>query len=163
MGLRHRPGGGLKPPSKDSEKPFPPNALSCYALFYRSRRVSRWLSGWGMAGVVLLMTACLLALFSDHPVTGYTLVILPIALHEMALAVWRLVRGFGPASDPSSSAREESPREEPAITANSTSETRQHRFPPCTSVPATFRTSRGTMAVISGCAMTLKQGRPPRA
>jgi hypothetical protein len=64
-------------------------------LFYRSRLVPRWLSGWGMAGVVLLMTACLLALLSDNPVTGYTLLILPIALHEMALAVWLLVKGFG--------------------------------------------------------------------
>ena len=65
-------------------------ALSYYALFYRSRLVPRWLSGWGMAGVVLLMTACLLALFSDNPVTGYTLLILPIALQEMVLAVWLL-------------------------------------------------------------------------
>ena len=65
-------------------------ALSYYALFYRSRLVPRWLSGWGMAGVVLLMPACLLALFSDNLVTRYTLLILPIALHEMALAVWLL-------------------------------------------------------------------------
>ena len=76
---------------------FNVGALSYYALFYRSRLVPRWLSGWGMAGVVLLMTACPLTLFSDNPVTGYTLLILPIALHEMALAVWLLVKGFGPA------------------------------------------------------------------
>jgi hypothetical protein len=62
------------------EEPRPQHALSYYALFYRSRLVPRWLSGWGMAGaVLLLMTACLLALFSDNSVTGYTLVILPIA------------------------------------------------------------------------------------
>jgi hypothetical protein len=112
---------------------FNVGALSYYALFYRSRLVPRWLSGWGMAGVVLLMTACLLALFSDNPVTGYTLLILPIALHEMALAVWLLVKGFGPASHPSSSAREESTargqllpptaRPKPASTASPTSVT----------------------------------------
>ena len=101
-------------------------ALSYYALFYRSRLVPRWLSGWGMAGVVLLMTACLQALFSDNLVTRYTLLILPIALHEMALAVWLLVKGFGPASHPSSGRVH---REGPAVTANCTSETRQHRFP----------------------------------
>jgi Domain of unknown function (DUF4386) len=87
---------------------FNVGALSYYALFYRSRLVPWWLSGWGMTGVVLLMTACLLALFSDNPVTGYTLLILPIALHERALAVWLSVKGFGPASHPSSSARKES-------------------------------------------------------
>ena len=105
-------------------------ALSNYALFYRSRLVPRWLSGWGMAGVVLLMTACLQALFSDNLVTRYTLLILPIALHEMALAVWLLVKGFGPASHPS---REESTargqllpptaRPKPASTASPTSVT----------------------------------------
>lgn len=83
-------------------------ALSYYALFYRSRLVPRWLSGWGIAGVLLLTTACLLALFSDNPVTGYTLLILPIALQEMVLAVWLLVRGFGPPSHPSRSAPESS-------------------------------------------------------
>ena len=84
------------------------SALSYYALFYRSRLVPRWLSGWGMAGVLLLMSACLLALFSGNPVTGYTLLILPIALQEMVLAVWLLVKGFGPPSHPSSSAPERS-------------------------------------------------------
>ena len=79
------------------------------------------------------MTACLLALFSDNPVTGYTLLFLPIALHEMALAVWLLVKGFGPASHPSISAQEESTargqllpptaRPKPASTASPTSVT----------------------------------------
>jgi hypothetical protein len=71
-------------------------ALMYYVLFYRSRLVPRWLSGWGAAAVLLIMTACLLALFSDSPVTGYTLLILPIAVQEMVLAVWLLVKGFSP-------------------------------------------------------------------
>lgn len=72
-------------------------ALMYYALFYRSRLVPRWLSVWGIASVVLILTACVLALFRNDPVTGYTLLILPIALQEMALALWLLVRGFSPA------------------------------------------------------------------
>lgn len=69
-------------------------ALMYYALFYRSQLVPRWLSGWGIAGVLLMISACLMALFSDSPITGYTLLVLPIAVQELVLAVWLLVKGF---------------------------------------------------------------------
>jgi hypothetical protein len=59
-------------------------ALMYYALFYRSRLVPRWLSLWGLAGVLLMMSACLLALFSNRPVTEYTSLILPIAVQELS-------------------------------------------------------------------------------
>jgi len=71
-------------------------ALMYYTLFYRSRIVPRWLSGWGVAGVLLMLTASLLALFSNSPVTGYTLLILPLAVQEIVLAIWLLVKGFNP-------------------------------------------------------------------
>jgi hypothetical protein len=71
-------------------------ALMYYALFHRSRLVPRWLSVWGLAGALLMMSACLLALFSNNPVTGYTFLILPIAVQEMVLALWLLVKGFSP-------------------------------------------------------------------
>jgi len=64
-----------------------------YVAMYRSRIVPRWLSGWGIAGVALMLTACLLAVFSGSPVTGYGLLILPIAVQEMVLAVWLLAKG----------------------------------------------------------------------
>ena len=67
-----------------------------YSLFWRSRLVPRWLSGWGIAATCLIMTACLLALTSNSPVTGYTLLILPIAVQELVLAVWLLIKGFRP-------------------------------------------------------------------
>jgi hypothetical protein len=69
-------------------------ALMYYTLFHRSRLVPRWLASWGVAAVMLTMVACTLALFADKPVTGYTLLILPIALQEMVLAVWLLIKGF---------------------------------------------------------------------
>jgi hypothetical protein len=68
-------------------------AMLYYLAFYRSRIVPRWLSGWGIAGVALMLTACLLAVFSGSPVTGYGLLILPIAVQEMVLAVWLLAKG----------------------------------------------------------------------
>jgi hypothetical protein len=74
-------------------------ALMYYALFYRSQLVPRWLSGWGIAGVLLMISACLMALFSDSPITGYTLLVLPIAVQELVLAVWLLVKGFRSFSD----------------------------------------------------------------
>jgi hypothetical protein len=73
---------------------FSVGALMYYVAFYRSRLVARWLSGWGAIGALLMLTACLFALFSDTAVTGYTLLILPIAVQEMVLAIWLLVKGF---------------------------------------------------------------------
>src|SRR5207248_2321555 len=68
-------------------------ALMYYTLFYRSRLVPRWLSGWGIAGALLMMTACLLALFSNSPVTGYVVLIMPIVVQELVLAAWLLING----------------------------------------------------------------------
>jgi Domain of unknown function (DUF4386) len=75
---------------------FSLGAFMYYVVFYRSRLVPRWLSGWGLAAALPMMTACLLALFSDNPVTGYVLLFLPIAVQEMVFAVWLLVKGFSP-------------------------------------------------------------------
>jgi hypothetical protein len=66
-------------------------------VFYQSRRVPRWLSAWGMAAALLMGAACLLSLFSDDPVTGYYPLILPVAVWEMVVAAWLLVKGFSPA------------------------------------------------------------------
>jgi hypothetical protein len=73
---------------------FSCGALMYYIAFYRSRLVPRWLSGWGIVGVVSMMIASFTALFSDNPITGYTTLILPIAVQEMVLAFWLLFKGF---------------------------------------------------------------------
>ncbi len=77
---------------------FSVGALMYYSLFYRSRLGPRWLSGWGIGAICLILTACLLALVKNRPVTGFTLRILPIAIQEMVLAVWLLVKGFRPSA-----------------------------------------------------------------
>ena len=82
---------------------FSLGAAAYYVLFYQSRLVPRWLSGWGIAATIVMMTASLLALFSDKPITGYTLMVLPIAVQELVLAVWLLVKGFSPSARQSES------------------------------------------------------------
>jgi hypothetical protein len=79
---------------------FSVGALLYYVLFFQSRLIPRWLSGWGIAAIILMLAACVLALFSDSPVTGYVLLALPIALQEMVLAVWLIVKGFSPSAIP---------------------------------------------------------------
>ena len=84
---------------------FSLGAFMYYYLFFQSRLIPRWLSGWGIVAIILMLVACLLALFSDNPVTGYTLLVIPIALQEMVLAVWLIVKGFNPSAIASESAR----------------------------------------------------------
>ena len=76
---------------------FAVGALMYYYVFFRSRLLPRWLSGWGIAGVLLMLVACLSALFSRNPVTSYTILILPIAVQEIVMAVWLIARGFNSA------------------------------------------------------------------
>jgi hypothetical protein len=73
-------------------------ALLYSCLLYRSSLVPRWLSGWGIAALFLMMAACLLALFNQRPVTSYVILAAPIGVQEMVLAVWLIVRGFSSAA-----------------------------------------------------------------
>ena len=69
-----------------------------YAVFYRSRRVPRWLSVWGFAGLALLFSMAVWIAFGQEP-AGTTLVLaVPIAVQEMVLAVWLIVKGFNPSA-----------------------------------------------------------------
>jgi hypothetical protein len=77
---------------------FAVGGLMYYSVFYRSRLVPRWLSGWGIAAEFAMLGACLSALFSGNAVTSYTPLILPIAVQEIVLAVWLIGRGFRPAT-----------------------------------------------------------------
>ncbi|MEW5960082.1 MAG: DUF4386 family protein [Chloroflexota bacterium] len=67
-----------------------------YYIFYQSKLIPRWLSGWGIIAAVLHLTAVFLIIFGQiGPFTMIQVVLaLPIALQEMVLAVWLIAKGF---------------------------------------------------------------------
>jgi hypothetical protein len=70
-------------------------ALILYWLLYRSRIVPRWLSLWGLAGAALITIRAILEVYGfelDPVVQGAMAA--PIAINEMVLAVWLIVKGF---------------------------------------------------------------------
>jgi hypothetical protein len=69
-------------------------AFMYYYLFFQSRLIPRWLSGFGIVAITLLLIACVLALYSGNMITSYVPLAAPIALQEMVLAVWLIVKGF---------------------------------------------------------------------
>lgn len=69
-------------------------ACMYYTLFFRSRLIPRWLSGWGIVAIILMTTACVLALFSGNLITSYIPLAAPLALQELVLGVWLIVKGF---------------------------------------------------------------------
>ncbi len=78
---------------------FSLGALMIYYLFYRSSLIPRWLSGWGLIGAILYLAAPLLTMFDpQHPPlsldSGVGVLMAPLALQEMVMAVWLIVKGF---------------------------------------------------------------------
>jgi hypothetical protein len=71
-------------------------ALLYYYIFYQSKLIPRWLSGWGFFGAALSLAVTLFSLFNPSFVLSWihTLLNAPIALQEMVLAVWLIVKGF---------------------------------------------------------------------
>jgi hypothetical protein len=75
-------------------------AFMYYVVLFRSRLVPRWLSGWGLVGVMLVSIAGLLVMFGRAEPLGTTQVVLaiPIAVQEMVLAAWLIAKGFNPSA-----------------------------------------------------------------
>jgi hypothetical protein len=69
-------------------------AIGLYSLLYRSRLVPRFISAWGLVAVALLTVANLLAVDVTARFQPLALLYLPIALNELFLAFWLIVKGF---------------------------------------------------------------------
>jgi len=75
---------------------FPLGALMFYTALYRSRLIPRWISGWGLIAATISLALGLLGVFHlITPMSTIQVVLsLPIALQEMVMAVWLIVKGF---------------------------------------------------------------------
>ena len=76
---------------------FSLGALIFYYLLFQTKLVPRWLSGWGLIALVpYVISGGFLAIFGVlDPLSPISSIMqLPLALQEMVLAVWLIVRGF---------------------------------------------------------------------
>ncbi|WP_135555370.1 DUF4386 domain-containing protein [Paenibacillus cymbidii] len=69
---------------------FSLGALMFYYLSYKFKLIPRWLSGWGVIAGILYLATGMFALFE----TPFTILLLPLAIQEMVMAVWLIVKGF---------------------------------------------------------------------
>ena len=85
---------------------FTLGALMYYYVFYQSKLIPRWLSGWGLIGAALSLAAALLTIFGQIiPLSPVFMILhLTILVQEMVLAVWLIVKGFNPSAIASGSA-----------------------------------------------------------
>jgi hypothetical protein len=82
---------------------FSIGTLMICALFFQTRLVPRWLSGWGFIGAVLYFFANFVSMFGPLHIapsidSGVGLLMIPLAIQEMVFAVWLIVKGFNPSA-----------------------------------------------------------------
>ena len=82
---------------------FSLGALILYYLFYRSKLVPRWLSGWGFVGAILYFAAAILVIYNAQDLvlsltTGVGILLAPLAIQEMVFGLWLIVKGFNPSA-----------------------------------------------------------------
>lgn len=79
-----------------------------YYVFYQSKLIPRWLSGWGIVAIILHLTSVFLTMFFQiNPFSGSPIILLsiPIFFQELTLAGWLIVKGFNPSALASGSAK----------------------------------------------------------
>jgi Domain of unknown function (DUF4386) len=73
---------------------FSLGAMMLYVVFYQSKLIPRWISGWGIVAAILYLVAGLTALFGID-LKMLMFVMLP---QELVMAVWLIVKGFSPSA-----------------------------------------------------------------
>jgi hypothetical protein len=82
---------------------FSVGTLMFFILFYQTRLIPRWLSGWGIIGAMLYPIAPIVSMLSPlHLATdigmGIGLLMIPTAFQEMVFGVWMIIKGFNPSA-----------------------------------------------------------------
>jgi hypothetical protein len=83
---------------------FSLSALILNYIFYRSRLIPRWLAVWGIIGAGLHLAGGLFGMFGFDQI-GFLAA--PIALQEMAYAIWLIVKGFDVSANTFETAKQE--------------------------------------------------------
>jgi hypothetical protein len=74
-------------------------ALMFYYLLYQSKLIPRWISGWGLIAIIPYLAQPLLVMFGlIKSSSTIDVLYLPMAVQEMVLAVWLIVKGFNPSA-----------------------------------------------------------------
>ena len=77
---------------------FTLGALMLYSVLYKSKLVPRFISAWGLIAAAVLLTGSVLVMvdvFTEISESGLELILVtPIAVNEMVLAIWLIVKGF---------------------------------------------------------------------
>jgi len=100
---------------------FSVGGLLYYLAFYEARLVPRWLSAWGILGVLALLVAAVLVMLHVIAAESATQLALaaPIGVQEMVLAVWLIIKGFAMPT-PAPNRRHEVIRQQPVQEMSST-------------------------------------------
>ncbi len=78
---------------------FAVGAAMLYYLLFVSGIIPRWLSMWGLISAPLFVVASLSLLWTGDPnSTMSTVLYVPMAIQEMVMAVWLIVKGFNTAA-----------------------------------------------------------------
>jgi hypothetical protein len=81
---------------------FSAGAMFLYSTLYQSKLVPRFISIWGFVGAVVILTGVILKLIAlgidPSTVVWEPVFFVPIAVNEMVLAVWLIVKGFNPSA-----------------------------------------------------------------
>jgi hypothetical protein len=68
------------------------SASMFYFLLYKSKLLPRFISVWGLIGVLLLFAEILSSIFGSS--LGGIMIMLPMGLNEIFLGIWLMVKGF---------------------------------------------------------------------